>query len=46
MNIIPYVTYISCHVKLVSILNTAAVTEWVRARDTLIMFEATVCGRS
>ena len=25
---------------------TAAVPEWVRAWDTLTMFEATVCGRS
>ena len=25
---------------------TAAVAEWVRAWDTLTMFEATVCGRS
>ena len=24
----------------------AAVAEWVRAWDTLTMFEATVCGRS
>ena len=25
---------------------TAAVAEWLRAWDTLTMFEATVCGRS
>ena len=26
--------------------HTASVAEWLRARDTLTMFEATVCGRS
>ena len=25
---------------------SASVAEWLRAWDTLIMFEATVCGRS
>ena len=27
-------------------LEDASVAEWLRARDTLTMFEATVCGRS
>ena len=27
-------------------INTASVAEWLRAWDTLTMFEATVCGRS
>ena len=26
--------------------SNASVAEWLRAWDTLIMFEATVCGRS
>ena len=26
--------------------TTASVAEWLRAWDTLTMFEATVCGRS
>ena len=26
--------------------ETASVAEWIRAWDTLAMFEATVCGRS
>ena len=26
--------------------NTPSVAEWLRAWDTLTMFEATVCGRS
>ena len=26
--------------------HTASVAEWLRAWDTLTMFEATVCGRS
>ena len=29
-----------------NIRNTASVAEWLRAWDTLTMFEATVCGRS
>ena len=28
------------------IVETASVAEWLRAWDTLTMFEATVCGRS
>ena len=29
-----------------TVLLTASVAEWLRAWDTLTMFEATVCGRS
>ena len=41
---LPRLIIISDSVKLIYL--TAAVAEWVRAWDTLPMFEATVCGRS
>ena len=38
-------TILKCNETYESII-TASVAEWLRAWDTLTMFEATVCGRS
>ena len=42
-----YITQGTCHVACMHVsTSTASVAEWLRAWDTLTMFEARVCGRS